>query len=102
MLIVLIEGLGHAARCASDFAQAKKWHEKQLEVSLMARDKMGEGRAISNLGIVYQLIGDYDGALKLHQAHLNISRQLNDRAGMGRAYGNIGKANLTSPIPRIY
>lgn len=68
----------------------------------MARDKMGEGRAISNLGIVYQLIGDYDGALKLHQAHLNISRQLNDRAGMGRAYGNIGKANLTSPIPRIY
>lgn len=59
--------IGHAARCGSDFTQAKKWHEKQLEMALAARDKIGEGRACSNLGIVYQLNGDYDGALKLHQ-----------------------------------
>lgn len=53
---------------------------------------MGEGRACSNLGIVYQLLGEHDAALKLHQAHLSIARQLQDRAGMGRAYGNIGNA----------
>lgn len=53
---------------------------------------MGEGRACSNLGIVYQLLGDNDAALKLHQAHLSIARILQDKAGMGRAYGNIGNA----------
>lgn len=37
---------------------------------------MGEGRACSNLGIVYQLLGEHDAALKLHQAHLSIARQL--------------------------
>lgn len=61
-------------------------------MALSTRDKMGEGRACSNLGIVYQLLGEHDAALKLHQAHLNIARQLQDKAGMGRAYGNIGNA----------
>ncbi|KAH9641439.1 hypothetical protein HF086_006055 [Spodoptera exigua] len=75
-----------------DVATAKKWHERQLDVALAARDKVGEGRACSNLGIVYQLLGEHDAALKLHQAHLSIARQLQDKAGMGRAYGNIGNA----------
>ena len=61
-------------------------------MALTSRDRIGEGRACSNLGIVYQLLGDHDAALKLHQAHLNIARALQDRAGMGRAYGNIGNA----------
>lgn len=72
--------------------QAKRWHERQLDMALSSRDRVGEGRACSNLGIVYQLLGEHDAALKLHQAHLNIARQLQDRAGMGRAYGNIGNA----------
>ncbi|TAE95036.1 MAG: tetratricopeptide repeat protein [Runella slithyformis] len=75
-------GLGHAARCAGDYNQAKKWHEKQLEMALAARDKIGEGRACSNLGIVYQLLGEHDHALKLHQAHLSISRQLQDKVSL--------------------
>ena len=53
---------------------------------------MAEGRACSNLGIVYHLLGEHQAALKLHQAHLTIARALSDRAGMGRAYGNIGNA----------
>ncbi len=61
-------------------------------MALSTRDRIGEGRACSNLGIVYQLLGEHDAALKLHQAHLNIARALQDRAGMGRAYGNIGNA----------
>lgn len=52
-------GLGHAARCAGDYAQAKYWHERQLDMALATRDKVGEGRACSNLGIVYQLLGKY-------------------------------------------
>lgn len=39
-------GLGHACRCAGDLHQAKKWHEKQLEMALAARDKVGEGQFI--------------------------------------------------------
>lgn len=52
-------GLGHAARCAGDYTQAKQWHERQLDVALSTRDKVGEGRACSNLGIVYQLLGEW-------------------------------------------
>lgn len=31
------------SRCAGDYAQAKKWHERQLDVALAARDKVGLG-----------------------------------------------------------
>jgi len=62
-------------------------------MALATRDKIGEGRACSNLGIVYQLLGEHNAALKLHQAHLNIARAFMDRAGMGRAFGNIGNAH---------
>jgi len=75
-----------------DLAQAKLWHQRQLDVALATKDKVAEGRACSNLGIVYQLLGEHDAALKLHQAHLGIARSLGDKAGMGRAYGNIGNA----------
>ena len=54
---------------------------------------MAEGRACSNLGILYQLLGEYDSALKLHKAHLQIAKDLGDRASQGRAYGNIGNAH---------
>lgn len=75
-----------------DLGQAKLWHQRQLDVALVTKDKVAEGRACSNLGIVYQLLGEHDAALKLHQAHLGIARSLGDKAGMGRAYGNIGNA----------
>ena len=32
-------GLGHAARCMSDYAQAQTWHEKQLDMALATKDK---------------------------------------------------------------
>ena len=120
-------GLGHAARCMSDYAQAQTWHEKQLDMALTTKDKVrtrridaerewetflyqsqvfqfsvtltlvspmqvAEGRACSNLGIVYQLMGHHDAALKLHQAHLNIARLLQDRAyeNIGNAYSAMG------------
>lgn len=30
-------GLGHAARCMGDYPQAKKWHEKQLDMALSTK-----------------------------------------------------------------
>lgn len=68
------------------------WYQRQLDVALTTKDKIAEGRACSNLGIVYHMLGEYDAALKLHQAHLGIAKNLGDKAGMGRAYGNIGNA----------
>jgi len=61
-------------------------------MALSTQDKVGEGRACSNLGIVYQLLGAHESALKLHHAHLNIAKSMHDRAAMGRAFGNIGNA----------
>lgn len=52
-------GLGHAARCMGDLIQAKRWYERQLDVALTMKDKLDEGRACSNLGIVYHLLGNY-------------------------------------------
>lgn len=33
-------GLGHATRCTGDLQQAKQWYEKQLDISLVAKDKV--------------------------------------------------------------
>ena len=33
-------GLGHAARCMADYSQARRWHEKQLDVALHTKDKV--------------------------------------------------------------
>ncbi len=49
--------LDHASRCMGHLIQAKRWHERQLDIALAMKDKLGEGRACSNLEIVYQLLG---------------------------------------------
>lgn len=70
-------GLGHASRCAGDYSQAKQWHERQLDVALATRDKIGEGRACSNLGIVYQLLGKTPPVkVGLELKHRNIRRRV--------------------------
>lgn len=50
-------GLGHSARCMGDLIQAKQWFERQLDIALAMKDKLGEGKSCSNLGVVYQLLG---------------------------------------------
>lgn len=52
---------------------------RTCHIDICIRFQVGEGRACSNLGIVYQLLGEHDAALKLHQAHLSIARQLQVR-----------------------
>ena len=37
-------GLGHAARCMSDYAQAQTWHEKQLDMALTTKDEVSTRR----------------------------------------------------------
>ena len=73
-------GLGHAARCMGDHVAAQNWHEKQLDMALKTRDKVAEGRACSNLGIVYQL------QVKKHE-NLIFLDFLSARKGRGRRGG---------------
>ena len=63
-----------------------------VTLTLVSPMQVAEGRACSNLGIVYQLMGHHDAAVKLHQAHLNIARLLQDRAyeNIGNAYSAMG------------
>jgi tetratricopeptide (TPR) repeat protein len=56
-------GLGHAARCMQDYETAKSYHEKQLDNALETKDKVAEGRACSNLGIIYHQLGERKSAL---------------------------------------
>ena len=43
-------GLGHAARCMQDLERAKQYHEQQLTIAELLKDRAAEGRASSNLG----------------------------------------------------
>jgi len=75
-------GLGHTARSLGDIVQAKRWFSRQLETALSIKDEKSElGKALSNLGSLYQLMSDFDGALKLHWQHLQAAKELGDASG---------------------
>jgi tetratricopeptide (TPR) repeat protein len=57
-----------------DYETAKSYHEKQLDNALETKDKVAEGRACSNLGIIYHQLGEHKSALKLHEVHLKIAK----------------------------
>lgn len=44
----------------------------RISFANLIQDRVAEGRACSNLGIVFQLMGDHDAALKLHQVRCNL------------------------------
>ena len=54
--------------------------------------RLGEGRALGNMGLGYADLGEYPKAIELHEQHLDIARRIGDVLGEGNALGNMGVA----------
>jgi tetratricopeptide (TPR) repeat protein len=54
------------------------------------RGRVGESRALNNLGEIYNARGDYDTALRYLEASLAILRQIGDKAGLAVTLHNMG------------
>ena len=74
----------------SQFREALASWERALELYRAAGNRAEEGRALGNLGNVYNSLGQYERAIAFHEQHLAILREIGDRAGEGRALGNLG------------
>lgn len=76
------------------FETAIEFHERQLRVSVDAKDRAGEGREYCNLGKIHHSFGNFERATEYQKKHLNIAKELGDRASEGCAYSDLGNAFL--------
>jgi two-component system NarL family sensor kinase len=63
--------------------------EQAHELALRLKDRPGEARALSSLGVIVQKNGNYDSALAIQFRALKIYEALKDEKGIATAYGNI-------------
>ncbi len=72
-------------------AALNSW-EQALQIYRALKNRLGEGRALGNLGNAYRSLGDYAKAIEYSQQSLAIAREIQDRLGEGNALGNLGNA----------
>jgi len=70
-------------------AAFQSW-QQALAIYRSLKDRLGEGKALGNLGIAYRILGDFDQAIASQQQYLAIARELKDRESEGMAIGNLG------------
>ena len=58
-----------------DLKSAIHYHKLQLKVAKEEGDKVGEGRAYSNLEITYDDLGDFITAIDYHKRHLELVKE---------------------------
>ncbi|KAG8132726.1 putative G-protein [Naja naja] len=105
--------LGNTLKVLGNFEEAIVCCQRHLDISRDLGDKVGEARALYNLGNVYHSKGksvacagthdpgefpdDVKTALRkaadYYQENLTIVTELGDRAAQGRAYGNLGNTH---------
>ncbi len=71
---------------------AAKYFERGLEVTRALGDRIGEGRALLNLGEVARLRGDFEQAEAVSRQALSIQREMGDRDQQALTMSNIGAA----------
>ncbi|MCU0540678.1 MAG: CHAT domain-containing protein [Oscillatoriaceae cyanobacterium Prado104] len=72
-------------------AALNSW-QQALEIYRALKNRLGEGRALANLGVAYRSLGDYAKAIDYGQQSLAIFREIKDRQNEGRVLGNLGNA----------
>jgi signal transduction histidine kinase len=70
--------------------KALTFHKKSLSRFRKQKDKLGEGRALSGIGTVYQHQGKNTRALKYHTDSLKIFRETDHKMSVSRALNDIG------------
>ncbi|CAB3400576.1 unnamed protein product [Caenorhabditis bovis] len=87
----------------SDFENAIKYYNINLEYALSVNDCYTMGRCYGSLGNVYYCLADYDEAIKYHTLRLDLARQFGVRDCTRRAHANLAncyalKSNMQAAI----
>lgn len=80
---------GNLARHQSDYAQAREFHTKSLEIARKLGSKRGISVSLCNLGLVACDQGDYAAASTFWQEDLAISRDLGNPGDIAISLGNL-------------
>ena len=93
-LLILI---GNAYFTLGKLKEAEDHYEEALLIGERIHDQEGKGKALGNIGLIYQVKGDLDralkyhqGAFKIHNEAFKIHHEIGFRKGEATALGNIG------------
>ena len=76
----------------SQFEAAFQAWQQELTIRREIKDRRGEGIALGNLGVAYDVFGKYDKAIDYLQQALAITREIEDSLSEGAVLGNLGIA----------
>ncbi|MEG4803619.1 CHAT domain-containing tetratricopeptide repeat protein [Microcoleus sp. ARI1-B5] len=78
----------------SQFQAGLNSWQQALEIYRALKNRLGEGRALANVGLAYGSLGNYAKAIEYAQQSLAITRSIKDRQSEGAALGNLGGAYI--------
>jgi tetratricopeptide (TPR) repeat protein len=84
-----LANLGNVAGKKGDWAQARKYHEEALAISLAVGAKVEIAGANNNLAKTLYYLGDEAGARRYFQASLRVSTEIGDKKGAILALNNL-------------
>ena len=74
-------------------AALDSWHQALILFQKL-ENRLGEGKSLGNLGMVYRVLGYYDTAIKYHQQSLAIAQEIKNYPGQSASLVNLGNAYL--------
>jgi DNA-binding SARP family transcriptional activator/tetratricopeptide (TPR) repeat protein len=93
-VIALTSSLAGLLQQDGPWPEAITRHETAVHAACRLGDRLGEGNALDELGIVRRQSGDYQGAAEALEAALGIYRDLGDRLGQASATSSLGSLRL--------
>lgn len=90
-----INWLGMVDREQGRYSDARRRHERALELYAAGSDDWGRAHALSNLGVVAYRQGQLDQARQLHRRALETRQAIDDLHGMASSQGNLALVHRT-------
>jgi tetratricopeptide (TPR) repeat protein/DNA-binding CsgD family transcriptional regulator len=98
--VMIYINIGSAYLSQYDFAKAREYFERALQLNNGLNNPVTEASLYNNLGIVYKENKDFDKAFTYYTKALAIRQDLKDTIGMAQTYNNLGDALcLTGKYP---
>ncbi|MEG4862162.1 MULTISPECIES: tetratricopeptide repeat protein [unclassified Microcoleus] len=90
--IICMRRLGNSCYFLGKYVQAINFQERSLRLSQIVKNRLAEGTAFTNIGLVYNSMGQYKRAIEYQEKSLEIAREIDDRHGERVSLGNLGLA----------
>jgi tetratricopeptide (TPR) repeat protein len=90
-VIVIAESLGEFLDLHGMWTEQEQLNKRALAAARATQDRAAEGRALGNLGNVYQSQRRWAEAIAVYEQSLAIKRELGDRYGEGQTLENIAR-----------